>query len=536
MAKVDLIITGLSRELPESELRKALAALYTKPESAFDNLCQHLYLQKKPFKLLKNVDEATAGKHRERLTQIGLQCDTSTDGLTLVPITVASEQQGTECPACEDLSQDPQVCSNCGVVMEKFSRQKQIEGSLQHKLESAERGYIRKQATYNAPPPPKKRKEKKPEPAPEPEQRSDEPLTEMLKVSYEEPKNKVLHAVLAGGLLAIAGGAYASYHFGLVGQLPTIALVAEEQQTETTQIDPATAGGAVAATGAAGGTGPETAATTSEKPEEELVIGVFEEWEKLHDSADVLHHQIAMLVEADMPGTATGLVSRVKDPLLNIYGQHYIVQQQEPTKKVNLTLSDSAAAIAALETDADKVAASLSLATTYQKFQNTEAAEIAFQNAVKFAEAIEDSEQKIIAQVAIADYMMTYGKVNSGSQTYDLATTAIAELQIDPAVISSAYKMLAQSQVKNGLTEKALETVDLISDQDVFIETQIKIGDFLSQQESETPADKESQFAEQMANAKANEEYYADDPDLQQLFENDRKFKESVSKLPFNME
>ena len=74
MTKVRLTLVSASG-VEKKETMKALAALYQKPEEHFEPHCEHLFDLKQPFTLLQQVDEAVAEQHREKLVEIGIQCE-----------------------------------------------------------------------------------------------------------------------------------------------------------------------------------------------------------------------------------------------------------------------------------------------------------------------------------------------------------------------------------------------------------------------------------------------------------------------------
>ena len=72
MSKVSLTLIGVKTDTVEEETRKALAELYSKPESHFDIHCEHLFQLKKPYKLIKQIDAREAELHCEKLEQMGI--------------------------------------------------------------------------------------------------------------------------------------------------------------------------------------------------------------------------------------------------------------------------------------------------------------------------------------------------------------------------------------------------------------------------------------------------------------------------------
>ena len=83
MSKVSLTLVGVESNIVEKETRKALAELYSKPESHFDIHCEHLFQSKKPYKLIAQIDAAEAELHRERLEQMGILCEVAALGSSL---------------------------------------------------------------------------------------------------------------------------------------------------------------------------------------------------------------------------------------------------------------------------------------------------------------------------------------------------------------------------------------------------------------------------------------------------------------------
>ena len=137
MSKVSLTLVGVKSDVAEKEIKKSLAELYGKPESHFDAHCEHLFQLKKTFKLIRQIDAGEAELHRLKLEQIGIECDVAvvgnSDGLSLVPVDVKEVDNSTACPACDQPSEDPEVCDSCGVIMKKFAEQRGVDAMLQKK-------------------------------------------------------------------------------------------------------------------------------------------------------------------------------------------------------------------------------------------------------------------------------------------------------------------------------------------------------------------------------------------------------------------
>jgi len=135
MSNASLTLIGVRGGINKEDVQSGLAKLYGKPESHFEPHCQHLFELKKPYKLLKKVDAAEAEKHLEKLEALGIQCqlkslEPSAAGLSLVPIKKKDTAEDILCPACDQTTVNVEICDQCGVIMAKFAKQKNIEKML----------------------------------------------------------------------------------------------------------------------------------------------------------------------------------------------------------------------------------------------------------------------------------------------------------------------------------------------------------------------------------------------------------------------
>ena len=149
MKNSSVIISGLKEEIRSDEVKKKLTKLYSQPEDYFEDLCQSLFIARKPHTLLKNVDEDVAKAHIERLTKLGFICSGGCEEteLTLVPVT-AAQKISDVCPACDRPTDCGEMCQHCGVVIEKYLTHKKFDDQLASQIKAAESSQKRMDTLY----------------------------------------------------------------------------------------------------------------------------------------------------------------------------------------------------------------------------------------------------------------------------------------------------------------------------------------------------------------------------------------------------
>ena len=319
MSKVSLTLIGVKTDTVEEETRKALAELYSKPESHFDIHCEHLFQLKKPYKLIKQIDAREAELHCEKLEQMGILCEvvvlSNSGGLSLVPVDVKETDDRTACPACDHPSDDPEVCDSCGVIMKKFAEQRGVDEMLQKKIASAGRSHERIKAAQQLEDERRKvaktkAKAKTIEPEPAPEEAGDDYENRFTVEVVDEGKNKILYIAAACTLIAAIGGGYIAYSVKQASQAKEIDFSIASREAPSI-----------------GDTDEQAHAVVTEEVETVPEVTPYSEWQSQIASVDRLKHQLDALNEAvGMSSTMSGLLVNVEDPLQQILGSHYALQ------------------------------------------------------------------------------------------------------------------------------------------------------------------------------------------------------------------
>jgi hypothetical protein len=478
MAKVSLSISGVSEDMSSEEVQQKLAGLYNKPEKQFEKVSKSLFIMQQPYVLLKDVEQAVADKHHQRLTALGFVCDFGDGGLTLVPEAETKGEAAT-CPACGEPCGDAETCQHCGVFMKKFLKQKELDEKLQKQLQSASNSHerIQKFQAEEA----KKQKElarakqqaklekkkKKAQPA-EPEDDAVEAVAAMpdddvsdFKATYKEKRNYALPAALALVAVVVGGGGYFVNDYlnnRYVSDAPTdVASVG----TEATETAGAAAGVAAAAGGAAAaGSGPIAAA--GEEPEE-VQETIFETWTNRSKESDLLKNQIVKLYEEGMQSSANGLVAGKTDPRDQVYGRQELIKLEGQNDKTDRKLLSAYMLVLALEDDADRVAATLNQSTIYRTLDRQEEAVKTYDQAAKIALTVKDPQQRVLSETAIAEHHLAYGNLDVARTRYQNAKDRAAEIT-EPRLKTAAFDYIVTSEVANGLTADAETTAEQITD------------------------------------------------------------------------
>ena len=535
MPKAKLTLVSVSETVSADKTKQALAALYQKPESHFDLHCQHLFELKKPIVLLKKVDLNEAEKHLAKLNEIGINCEIkkleNSEELSLVPVDAKSASKPV-CPACEQETDDPDVCDHCGVIMKKFAEQQKIDEQLQNKIASAERTDKRiQEARLKAAEQEKDKKEKSKKKPVAPEIPAEAPAEEdVFKVKVvEEKNNKVLYFAVAGALLATAGGGYLAHS------------LKQSQHAEGTDYNLASVEEPAAAIGVdANGKG------DGERDTQEVVAEVtpmvesteFSRWRTRMADIEKLKHQLDELnAEQYMSATMSGLITSMDDPMVKIIGEHYTTQlhMQKPDTgdqfyshaEFEKRLKVSSAAMRSLSLSPDRLYAALSLAQTYQLLGNLEEAKNTYRLAESYALDTIDMGQGIdivFAEVTIAEHQLSKGQMEKADAHFAAAMAAAETIEAGPSDNNTrawAIAYIARREAQLGMYAKAYEHLESIPDERV---KDIAMDD-ISMYADEIETDFELQSLD------ANEREFADDPELMLLFENTRKMKENAKKV-----
>lgn len=535
MSKVSLTLTGVKANTVEKETRKAMAELYSKPESHFDIHCQHLFELKKPYKLINQIDAGEAELHREKLEQMGIVCEVvplnNSGGLSLVPVDAKEVDDTNLCPACDQPSYDPEVCDSCGVIMSKFAEQRKIDEMLQKKLASADRSHDRiKEAQQLEDERRKKVKIKTPQPAAEPEIASDDEQENRFTVVVEdEGKNKILYIAAACAFIVAIGGGYFAYSLNKASQakevvfsLASLATPSAKEVNDQTHV-----------------VAPEEGKVGSEATP-------YSEWRDRMASIDELKHQLGALNEAvGMTSTMSGLLANVEYPMDRIVANHHAVNLK--FKKLSLTtvsddpdpvlleleseLDNSLLLIAALPSAVERMCALLDLGKTLESLNLPRKADLAYQRAEKTAlEAMNSKDQSevVLAETIAAEHLFDTERHDQGRTHY---ASAIDAARLDELNSNWAMAFVVESQASRGLFADAYSLVETIPDERTKTVAMERVARIAEQLELDQDVMDLDAVESGIDGSTSNEIEFADDPALMLLFENDKKMKENAKKI-----
>ena len=534
MSKVSLTLTGVKANTVEKETRKALAELYSKPESHFDIHCQHLFELKKPYKLINQIDAGEAELHREKLEQMGIVCDVvplnNSGGLSLVPVDAKEVDDTNLCPACDHPSNDPEVCDSCGVIMKKFAEQRGVDEMLQKKIASAGRSHERIKAAQQLED--ERRKEAKAKaikPEPALEEAGDDYEDRFTVEVVDEEKNRIMYVAAACALIAAIGGGYIAYSVKNASQAKELDFSIASSETPSI-VD------------AAG----QPHAIMSEEAETVLEVTPYSDWQSQIASVDKLKHQLDALNEAvGMSSTMSGLLANVDDPLQQILASHYAVQlkfeKQLSTEvqddqgfsvlEFEKELDNSMLRIAALPTSVDRMCALLDLGRTLEAINLPGKAELAYQQAETAAlEATSSSDQAqiVLAEVMAAEHKISNGQHDEGRMHY---ASAVDAARLDQLNSNWAMAFVVRSEADAGMFADAYTLIEEIEDDQIKV---IAMDDVLriTEQLEDEPDMLNLVVDESGEDGNvSNEVEFADDPELMLLFENDKKMKANARKI-----
>ena len=538
MSKVSLTLIGVKTDTVEEETRKALAELYSKPESHFDIHCEHLFQLKKPYKLIKQIDAREAELHCEKLEQMGILCEvvvlSNSGGLSLVPVDVKETDDRTACPACDHPSDDPEVCDSCGVIMKKFAEQRGVDEMLQKKIASAGRSHERIKAAQQLEDERRKvakakAKAKTIEPEPAPEEAGDDYENRFTVEVVDEGKNKILYIAAACTLIAAIGGGYIAYSVKQASQAKEIDFSIASREAPSI-----------------GDTDEQAHAVVTEEVETVPEVTPYSEWQSQIASVDRLKHQLDALNEAvGMSSTMSGLLVNVEDPLQQILGSHYAVQikfekqltaeiqadQELSALEFEKELDNSMLRIAALQTSVDRMCALLDLGKTYEAINLPGNAELAYQQAEKAAlEAMSsgDQAQIVLAEVMAAEHKISNGQQDEGRVHY---ASAVDAARLDELNSNWAMAFVVRSEAGAGMFADAYTLVEEIQDNKIQAIAMDDVVRIAEQLEGDSEIFNLAVDESGLDGNLSNEVEFADDAALMLLFENDKKMKENARKI-----
>ncbi len=538
MSKVSLTLIGVKTDTVEEETRKALAELYSKPESHFDIHCEHLFQLKKPYKLIKQIDAREAELHCEKLEQMGILCEvvvlSNSGGLSLVPVDVKETDDRTACPACDHPSDDPEVCDSCGVIMKKFAEQRGVDEMLQKKIASAGRSHERIKAAQQLEDERRKvakakAKAKAIEPEPAPEEAGDDYENRFTVEVVDEGKNKILYIAAACTLIAAIGGGYIAYSVKQASQAKEIDFSIASREAPSI-----------------GDTDEQAHAVVTEEVETVPEVTPYSEWQSQIASVDRLKHQLDALNEAvGMSSTMSGLLVNVEDPLQQILGSHYAVQikfekqltaeiqadQELSALEFEKELDNSMLRIAALQTSVDRMCALLDLGKTYEAINLPGNAELAYQQAEKAAlEAMSsgDQAQIVLAEVMAAEHKISNGQQDEGRVHY---ASAVDAARLDELNSNWAMAFVVRSEAGAGMFADAYTLVEEIQDNKIQAIAMDDVVRIAEQLEGDSEIFNLAVDESGLDGNLSNEVEFADDAALMLLFENDKKMKENARKI-----
>lgn len=471
MAKVTLSISGAAESMTSNEVKQKLSALYNKPEQHFEKLCQSLFIMQQPFVLLKNVEQDVANKHVQRLTALGFECDFGDGGLTLVEI---ADTAGSSpcCPACEQPCGNTDQCQHCGVTMRKYTMQKELDDKLQKQLQSAENSHDRiskfqsEQANKAKEQSKARAKQRASQQQKDLEQATEEDETisdssdesTSFTAQYKEKRNYAAYSAIAATALIVGGGGFLAHDFvtnRYTSDAPQVALAADSAEAANLTSDSLASTTPGLNKTAASIAAQESNAQSANKT-------VFDEWSRRKIETVALQHKLAQLIDEEMTASATGLVAENTDPHLKVFGQQELLKLGGQTDKTDRKLLSIYMLVLALEDPASRVAATLNHSTIYRVFGRHDEAVKAYDQAAILANRIENSQQKILAETAIAEHHIDYGSPQDARSHYQMAKDQVAE--VAPSLHRRVFGYIAISEVSKGLTADAQKTAEQIAD------------------------------------------------------------------------
>ena len=476
MTKTSLTISGTNREMASAEVKQNLASLYKVSEEHFDELCHSLFELKKPYVLLKKIDQSVAEAHIKRLTELGFECSTASVGLTLVPVT-ENKAADIDCPACDQPSGNEEICQNCGVIIEKYAAQKKFDDQFQAQMKSTSNSNQRmkeihaerienEKASAEAKKKVKQEKQKKGQNADDISADSPSNGTsndgEIPRVVSNEKTSFKVYAAVASCLVALVGGSYILYGIVNSKTLKDELVVAElNSNSETSSPGISSRSGAQLSTEAAAAhsTSADQASVNKAKLTNYDKMTVFGQRLERRRELNSFKQQITRLFEKDQLISASGLVYSKEEFRDRLFGQQELIKleglQDDSDEKMERTMSRARS----LDSKIDRVDALLNQAAIYTAFDLKNGADKIYDQAVSVANNIDIAEERVIAETAIAEHHLLLGSQYHGRARYEIAKEKAAEIRL-ARLQNSAYRFIAKSQSDQGLTEDAELTIE----------------------------------------------------------------------------
>ena len=533
MNKVSLSLVGVKSEVSRSEVLTALAKLYGKPESHFEPHCEHLFELRTPFVHLKKVDSEEAAKHQERLESIGIQTAigeiVGSSGLSLVPIE-EKEIPAEECPSCNQVTSDPEMCSECGVIIKKFVQQQAIDNNLQRKLEAANRshdriGEIRSEED-------KRRKEAVQRVKNADETTQSECSVELdedrIVVKVEDSSNKKVLALASVALITSVVGS--SYLF-----LEMRNNIEQSDQYSYAITDESADSSTAVATSAA------TVSSLDKETKELVETGTFNDWSEKLERVTELQNKLNILDETvGMSSSMEGLLAETTDPFIRITGtQHLVKLRMQKSDNLQLTalvasgqsyndvLADNSILIQTLPSKNEQLYAQLNLAQTYTELEQPSLADTALEQAKLYAIEIakhSDASERVIAEVISAEFFANYDANDQMLSHYSRAIDLSQQIEPDSVDAQWALAFISRSQANTGQYVDAYELIDRIDNP--------QIAELAMQDISVHAKDQQISSADLIPDTTiTTPDEFVDDPDIELLYENHRKMQENAKRL-----
>ncbi len=513
MSNISLSITGLEEDMTSEEVKQKLAKLYNVPEEHFDGLCRSLLIMHEPYVLLKEIDQATADAHVKRLSKIGFTCSVAEEmgGLSLAPVAEAKAEE-TICPACDQKTDNSEICDHCGVIMEKFLKQKNFDEQFQMEMNATASSQEKMREIHAEN---KKRQQKRDlakktsskagtakakgeAPPPKFEQ-------PQIRVDSREKTSTLMYAVVASVGLVIVGTGYVAYELWNKKSHSDDFMaksVAEPSVTSDTALN-----------------GSQSLASAQQNAEAVIVEKtVFEKQLQRQRGLKRFGNHLRRLHEEDMLLSAAGLINGKEDSRDRIYGNLEMIKLEGFNLGTAKKLVDTRTAIDELDRDVDRIDALLHQADVYRQFELPEEAADAYDEASRIAfEGTGSVEEKILAEITIAEHQLKHGDPESARERYELAKVQATE-HGQSKLADGAFAYIARSQAVQGLLDDASTTNELISNAEIRDKSLVQISTYAAKLEA-------SEDPEQAA---AHELVNTGDSDIDELIEMTMKNKKTL--------
>ena len=465
MSKISLTVTGLENDMTSDEVKQKLAQLYNIPEKHFDELCKSLFIKKEPYVLLKKVDQAEADAHIKRLEKIGLNSKTGkiANQLSLVPVSEQNEEKEVNCPACEQLAGDSEVCQHCGVIMQKYLKQKQFDEQFQQGLKSTNYSQERMQQQYKEQSLKKKEidlaKRKVPKretPTEEEAQPEAETIEEKITVITQEKSSKKIYACVASVCVGIIGVGVVMYGVINSGNTDDELLAASSSKASANTL--------VSLESFEDQTKLNVGNAAQNDETVPVVLSAFDSRLQRQTELKNFKNQLGSMYEKNRFFSAVALTSGKEDLRDRIFGKQELVRLEGMTEETSKKLQETHILTFQLDNQIDRIDSLLNQSDIYSAFELHKEADEAYDEAASIArETINDSESRVLAETALAEHHLRYGDQETARQCYKIARENATNLPL-LADLNSAYMYVAHSEASHGLAEDAKATNNKITD------------------------------------------------------------------------